>query len=100
MFGSEEIRKALEAVDELKKLNANLEQLHVDIGRVSEMHADVRVLVSNIRNLGDKFKMLPALCKHLSILNQIFMQVSKKAGTIGTVQAVIDGFAMFAKQAR
>jgi len=100
MFGSDEIKKALEAVEELKKLNRNLEIMHEDTAKISAIHQDLRSLASGIRDLGEKLKTVPVIAKHLSVFNQIMLQVSQKAGTVGVIHSVIDGFTEFAKRAK
>ena len=88
MFDEEAVQKAL---SELGRLNENLEKLHGDMAEVRALHADARHLGGLLRDTGEKLKSLPAIAKHLSIFVQIMLQTRQKAGTVGMIQALIDG---------
>ena len=90
MFGMEpeQFKKALE---EIERLNANLENLHKDAGEMQGMRSDLRALIGTMKDNVERLKALPLVAKHLAIFNQILLQTKKTAGTVGVVQTLIEG---------
>lgn len=72
-----------EVLEELKKLNANLEGLREDVAVFRPLVVDIRELKAKLGNMGKT-------AKQLQLLNQILLQTKKSAGTIGMIQALIN----------
>lgn len=77
-----------EIIQELKRLNDNLETLHGDAGKVEELSREVRNLSRLLDGMKGKFKAFPALARQINILNQIMLQSKKAAGTAGMLQTL------------
>jgi hypothetical protein len=77
-------------LEELRKLNANLE--------VS--HRDTLSLLSGLKDMRVGVKGIYILSKQINVLNQIMLSVSKRAGTSGMVQNLLEGIVKLASGGR
>lgn len=77
-------------LDELRKLNANLEA----------SHHDTLSLLSNLKDVKGGVKALYILSKQINVLNQIMLSVSKRAGTSGMIQNLLSGIIKIASGGR
>ena len=73
-----------EVLEELKRLNDNLEKLHDDATTFRPVIADIRELRKKVGNVG-------VAARQLATLNQILLQTKKKAGYSGLIQSIISG---------
>jgi Skp family chaperone for outer membrane proteins len=93
----EQVKKILE---EIERLNGNLENLHRDAGEIQGMRSDIRALVGALKDNYEKLKALPAVAKHLSIFNQILLQTRKAAGVTGMFSSMLDALSRFSSKGR
>lgn len=84
---SDELSRLL---DELRKLNANLEA----------SHRDTLSLMSDLKNVKGGVKALYVLSRQINVLNQIMLSVSKRAGTSGMIQNLLAGIIKIASGGR
>lgn len=80
-----------EVIEELKRLNDNLETLHGDAAKIDGLGKDIRGLTSLLKSMEGKFKSFPALARQIHILNQIMLQSKRAAGTAGMLQMLFGG---------
>jgi hypothetical protein len=77
-------------LEELRKLNANLET----------SHRDTLSLLSGLKDMKVGVKGIYILSKQINVLNQIMLSVSKRAGTSGMVQNLLEGIVKLASGGR
>ncbi|MGI0148182.1 MAG: hypothetical protein ACREDF_01440 [Thermoplasmata archaeon] len=97
MFDPDTVKRALE---EIERLNVNLENLHRDAGDVKEIGQDIRTLISVVKDMKDRVKAIPVVARQLAIFNQILLQTKHMAGTSGMIQSIIDGILNVARSKR
>ena len=69
-------------IDELKRLNTNLQNLRQDnLG-----------LRGELKTLNEQMRVLEIVAKRLGIFNQIMLQVRKSAGNAGMIQMLMETF--------
>lgn len=78
-----------EVLEEIQRLNTNLENLHRDAQDVKEIGQQIRPMIATLKDLREKFKAFPMLAKQLYILNQIMLQVKKSSGTVSMLQTLL-----------
>lgn len=79
-----------EFIDELHRLNRNLEMANENSLRTS----------GELKTLNEQMRVLGVVAKRLGIFNQIMLQVRKSAGNAGMIHTIFEGFAQMVKQAR
>lgn len=77
-------------LEELRKLNSNLEA----------SHRDTLSLLSDLKDVKGGVKALYILSKQINVLNQIMLSVSKRAGTSGMIQNLLAGIIKIASGGR
>jgi len=79
-----------EFVDELHRLNRNLEMANQNSLRTS----------GELKALNEQMRVLGVVAKRLGIFNQIMLQVRKSAGNAGMIHTIMEGFVKMAQGAR
>jgi hypothetical protein len=79
-----------EFVDELHRLNRNLEMSNQNSLRTS----------GELKTLNEQMRVLGVVAKRLGIFNQILLQCRKSAGQAGMLQMIMDGFVKMAREVR
>lgn len=90
MFDPEKIGEALE---ELKRLNVNLEALHQDAEDLKPMKSDLRLLIAKLGEIQVGAKNVGAAAKELALLNRILLSIKKVSGWSGVVKHILSGLA-------
>ncbi len=79
------------ALEELKRLNTNLEAMRTEISKIDELNGNLRTMMSRLRDVSDRFKGLGQLVLQMKIFNQLLTQTKRMAGTSGMIQSIISG---------
>lgn len=79
-----------EFVDELHRLNRNLEMSNQNSLRTS----------GELKTLNEQMRVLGVVAKRLGIFNQIMLQVRKSAGNAGMIHTIMEGFVRMVQEAR
>jgi len=93
MFDQDAMKRLLE---ELGRLNGNLETMHQDAGELRTLNENIRLLMSRMKDVSEKFRGMGALVKQIALLNQIMLSTRKAAGTSGMIQSIISGIVRMA----
>jgi hypothetical protein len=79
-----------EFVDELHRLNRNLEMANQNSLRTS----------GELKTLNEQMRVLGVVAKRLGTFNQIMLQVRKSAGNAGMIHMIMEGFVKMVQRAR
>lgn len=78
-------------LEELKRLNANLETLHKDAEDFKPVKADIRLLISKVGDLQALAGRVGQAAQQIAILNKILLSIKKVSGWSGVVKSLLDG---------